>query len=120
MKSPANVGQPLAEQVAVITGAGRGIGAAIARNLAGMGASTVLLGRTAAHLTETARTITDLGGKAEVVACDVQQLHQLEHAAARVESTFGRCDILVNNAGIGGFKDLLHETLPEDWDKIMN
>jgi len=120
MRSSGEVGQPLAEQVAVITGAGRGIGAAIAQKLASMGAAAVLLGRTASSLTETARTITDAGGKAEVVACDVQQLHQLEHAATRVESTFGKCDILVNNAGIGGFNDLLHETLPEDWDKIIN
>src|SRR5882724_2169495 len=112
--------QPLAEQVAVITGAGRGIGAAIARKLADMGAAAVLCGRTPFDLDTTAKAITDAGGRAEVVACDVQQLHQLEHAAARVGSTFGRCDILVNNAGIGGFNDLLHEMLPEDWDNIMN
>jgi 3-oxoacyl-[acyl-carrier protein] reductase len=47
-------------------------------------------------------------------------LHQLEYAAARVDSTFGRLDILVNNAGVGGFKDPLHDVLPEDWDRILN
>jgi len=112
--------QPLSGQVAVITGAGRGIGAAIARKIAGLGASAVLLGRTKTALDETARTIVDAGGKTEVIPCDVTVLHQLEYAAARVDSTFGRLDILVNNAGVGGFKDPLHNTLPEDWDRILN
>jgi len=112
--------QALAGQVAVITGAGRGIGAAIARKLAVLGATSVLLGRTKSSLDETAQTIIGDGGKTEVVPCDVTVLHQLEHAAARVDSTFGRVDILVNNAGIGGFNDPLHTLLPEDWDRILN
>jgi 3-oxoacyl-[acyl-carrier protein] reductase len=111
---------PVAGQVAVITGAGRGIGAAIARKLAKLGATAVLCGRTQATLDSTARDIIDAGGKAEVVPCDVTVLHQLEYAAARVESTFGRLDILVNNAGVAGFKDPLHNLQPEDWDKILN
>jgi len=112
--------QPIAGQVAVVTGAGRGIGAAIARKLAALGATTVLLGRTQSSLDETARAIVDSGGKTEVIPCDVTVLHQLEYAAARVDSTFGRLDILVNNAGVGGFTELLHNLLPEEWDKILN
>jgi NAD(P)-dependent dehydrogenase (short-subunit alcohol dehydrogenase family) len=112
--------QPLDGQVAVITGAGRGIGAAIARKLAAMGATAVLLGRTQSALEETARGITDTGGKTEVIPCDVTVLHQLEYASTRVDSTFGRLDILVNNAGVGGFNDTLHNLLPEDWDRILN
>ena len=112
--------QPLAGQVAAVTGAGRGIGSAIARKLAALGAVTVLLGRTKSTLDETARTIVDAGGKTEVIPCDVTVLHQLEYAAARVDSTFGRLDVLVNNAGIGGFNDLLHNLPPEDWDLILN
>ena len=111
---------PLAGQVAVITGAGRGIGAAIARQLAGLGATAVLCGRTKSTLDETARTILDAGGKTEVIPCDVTVLHQLEYAAARVDSTFGRVDILVNNAGVGGVNDTLHNLLPEEWDRILN
>lgn len=112
--------QPLAGQVAVVTGAGRGIGAAIARKLAHLGATIVLCGRTKSTLDETARAIVDTGGKTEVIPCDVTVLHQLEYAAARVDSTFGRLDILVNNAGVGGFKDPLHNVLPDDWDRILN
>ena len=112
--------QPLAGQVAVTTGAGRGIGAAIARKLAALGATSVLLGRSQSSLDQTARAITDAGGKAEVIPCDVTVLHQLEYASARVDSTFGRLDILVNNAGVGGFGEPLHNLPPEDWDRILN
>jgi 3-oxoacyl-[acyl-carrier protein] reductase len=112
--------QPLAGQVAVTTGAGRGIGAAIARKLAALGATAVLLGRTKSTLDETARTIVEAGGKTEVIPCDVSVLHQLEYASARVDSTFGRLDILVNNAGVGGFDGPLHNLPPEDWDCILN
>jgi len=112
--------KPLVGQVALVTGAGRGIGAAIARKLAALGAASVLCGRTQATLDETAETIIKAGGKAEVVPCDVTVLRQLEYAAARVESTFQRLDILVNNAGVGGFKDPLHTLPPEDWDRILN
>ena len=115
-----DTGQPLAGQVAVITGAGRGIGSAISRKLAELGATAVLLGRSQSSLDQTARGITDAGGKAEVIPCDVTVLHQLEYAATRVDSTFGRVDILVNNAGVGGFNDPLHNLSPEDWDRILN
>lgn len=111
---------PLKGQVAVITGAGRGIGAAIARQLASLGATAALCGRTQATLEQTATTIADSGGQAEVIPCDVTVLHQLQHAAARIESTFGRTDILVNNAGIGGINSTLHELPPEQWDSILN
>jgi 3-oxoacyl-[acyl-carrier protein] reductase len=112
--------QPLSGQVAIVTGAGRGIGAAIARKLARLGATAVLCGRTQSTLDSTAQSILDAGGKTEVIPCDVTVLHQLEYAATRVDSTFGRCDILVNNAGVAGFNDALHNMLPDDWDRILN
>jgi NAD(P)-dependent dehydrogenase (short-subunit alcohol dehydrogenase family) len=112
--------QHLAGQVAVVTGAGRGIGAAIARRLAARGAASVLLGRTQSSLDQTARAIVDSGGTSEVIPCDVTVLPQIEYAAARVDSTFGRVDLLVNNAGIGGFNGQLHNLPPEEWDRILN
>ena len=115
-----DTGQPLAGQVAVVTGAGRGIGAAIARRLAALGATAVLCGRTQSTLDATARSILDAGGKVEVIPCDVTVLHQLEYTAARVDTTYGRLDILVNNAGVARFTEPLHNLLPEDWDRILN
>jgi 3-oxoacyl-[acyl-carrier protein] reductase len=112
--------QPLAGQVAVVTGAGRGIGAAIARELSSLGAVAVLCGRTRAVLESSAEAIAQAGGKAEVVACDVTNLESVEAAAKQVESWFGRVDILVNNAGIGGFGGPLHQLAPDAWDAILN
>jgi 3-oxoacyl-[acyl-carrier protein] reductase len=112
--------RPLAGQVAVVTGAGRGIGAAIAQKLSELGATAVVCGRTRSTLESTARTIATAGGKAEAVVCDVTDLASVESAAVRVESSFGRVDILVNNAGIGGFGGPLHLLLPDSWDKILN
>lgn len=112
--------QHLAGQVAVITGAGRGIGAAIARRLAALGAASVLLGRTQSSLDQTARVIVDHGGRTEVIPCDVTVLPQIESAAARVDSIFGRVDMLVNNAGVGGFSSQLHNLPPEEWDRLLN
>jgi 3-oxoacyl-[acyl-carrier protein] reductase len=110
----------LAGQVAIVTGAGRGIGAAIARSLAKLGATVVLSGRTRDALEASAKAIADAGGKAEVIPCDVSSLESVEAAAKRAESSFGRVDILVNNAGIAGFGGPLHQLPPDAWDQILN
>jgi len=115
-----NAAQGLLGQVAVVTGAGRGIGAAIALELSRMGATVVLCGRTLAALESSAKAITEAGGKAEVVVCDVTSLPSIESAAGRVETSIGRLDILVNNAGIGGFGGPLHQLAPEAWEQILN
>jgi 3-oxoacyl-[acyl-carrier protein] reductase len=112
--------QPLDGQTAVVTGAGRGIGAAIARKLAALGAMVALCGRTMAALEATAKAIAEAAGKSEVVPCDVSDLHSVEMAAQAVEKTIGRIQILVNNAGVGGFGGPLHELPPESWDQILN
>ena len=114
------VSAALKDQIAVITGAGRGIGAAIARKLAEMGAQAVLCGRTRGPLESTAAAISKAGGQAEVVECDVTDLRSVERAAAHVERTFGRTDVLVNNAGVGGFGGPLHQMPPESWDQVLN
>ena len=110
----------LAGQVAVVTGASRGIGAAIALALAGLEATTILCSRKQSDLEGVARAIAQNGGKAEVIACDVTNLSSVEAAAKQVEASFGRLDILVNNAGIGGFGGPLHQLPPEEWDQILN
>jgi 3-oxoacyl-[acyl-carrier protein] reductase len=115
-----DTGEPLAGQVAVITGAGRGIGAAIAARLSRLGVTVVLCGRTRATLDATAKTIASTGGRVEVIPCDVADLNSVESAARQVQSSLGRADILVNNAGVGGFRYPLHELPPDAWDQILN
>lgn len=112
--------RPVAGQVAVITGAGRGIGAAIAKRLANLGAATVLCGRTRQPLESTAKGISNDGGKAEVALCDVTDLSAVEELVKQVNATYGRLDILVNNAGIGGFGGPLHQLPPDSWDQVLN
>jgi 3-oxoacyl-[acyl-carrier protein] reductase len=115
-----DTGQPLNGQVAVVTGAGRGIGAAIARRVAALGAHVILCGRTRSALDSTAKTIIAARGKAEIVACDVADLRSVEAAAQHVDKNPGRVDLLVNNAGIGGFGGPLHQLPPDGWDEILN
>jgi len=110
----------LAGQVAVVTGGGRGIGAAIAQRLASMGATTVIAGRHVEQLRKTAEAISAHGGKCEALACDVSDLKSVEAFAEQVLNTFKHVDILVNNAGIGGFSAPLHKLPPEQWDAILN
>ena len=110
----------LAGQVAVITGAGQGIGAAISATLAGMGATVVLSGRSRDSLAATARAIVEAGGLAEAFECDVTDISSVQRVSAEVQARFGRTDILVNNAGVGSFGAPLHEMAPDAWDSVLN
>jgi len=112
--------KPLTAQVAVVTGAGRGIGAAIAQRLAALGATAVLCGRSMKPLQATAADITASGGQSQAVQCDVCNSGSVQALADVVEKTFGRVDILVNNAGVGSFAAPLHELTPEAWEKVLN
>jgi 3-oxoacyl-[acyl-carrier protein] reductase len=115
-----NITQCLQGQVSVVTGAGRGIGAAIATRLAGLGAIVVLCGRSRSRLESVAQALSRAGQHSDVFECDVTSLASVESLARHVETSFGRVDILVNNAGIGGFSQALHELPPESWDQILN
>src|SRR3954462_323119 len=110
----------LAGKVAVVTGAGRGIGAAIATRLAAMGAATVIAGRNLKQLQTTAREIASKSGTCEAMTCDVTDLQSVESLTAAVLKKFKQVNILVNNAGIGGFGGPLHKLPPADWDAILN
>jgi len=110
----------LAGRVALVTGSGKGIGAAVARRLAALGATTVVSGRTRSDLERTASDITQEGGKAVIQECDVSNLKSVEALAQKVGSEVGGLHILVNNAGIGGFKNPLVQMSPDAWDQILN
>jgi len=110
---------PLQDQTAVVTGAGRGIGAAIARKLADLGAHVFVCGRTQSHLDQTVQSILAATGRAEALACDVTTLGSVQEAARAVQFRRQRCDILINNAGIGGFGGPLHQLAPDEWDRIL-
>ena len=88
--------QPLAGRHALVTGAGRGIGAAIAERLIQEGARVTLLGRQLATLEATARK---LGDATQIVTGDVSDAEQMRAAVARACEHFGALDILINNAG---------------------
>jgi 3-oxoacyl-[acyl-carrier protein] reductase len=106
-------------QVAVVTGAARGIGAAIAKRLAAMGATVVLTARDQARLDEVTREIEAAGGRAEVDAFDLLDEAAIASFAASIQRQHTRCDVLVNNAGVGRMGAPLHETAPKDWEAVM-
>jgi 3-oxoacyl-[acyl-carrier protein] reductase len=110
---------PLTDQVAVVTGAARGIGEAIALRLARMGAAVLLTARDHVRLAEVKKEIERQDGRAFVMACDVTDAKAVAALGERVQKEHGRCDILVNNAGIGVLRKPLIELPVEEWDKMM-
>jgi NAD(P)-dependent dehydrogenase (short-subunit alcohol dehydrogenase family) len=106
-------------QVALVTGASRGIGQAIALGLAGAGADIALVGRDLATLEPVAQEIErDLGRQALSVPLDVSDVVAIPGAVATIVERFGRIDILVNNAGLNIRKATLEYT-PEEWDTVL-
>ncbi|MEN3001872.1 MAG: 3-oxoacyl-[acyl-carrier-protein] reductase [Armatimonadota bacterium] len=105
-------------RVALVTGAGRGIGAAIARTLAEAGARVAVLSRTEANAQQVVQQIVQAGGEAIPLAADVADAAAVENAIDTVLNRWERLDILVNNAGIT--RDmLLLRMKDEDWDEVL-
>ncbi|WHY83959.1 3-ketoacyl-ACP reductase [Neobacillus novalis] len=111
--------QSLKGKVAFVTGAGRGIGKAIAIALANEGINVGLLARTEAALKEVASEAEGLGVKVAYAAVDVSSLEKVDQAIEKLTNQLGTADILINNAGIGKFATLL-EMDPEEWKKIID
>ena len=102
----------LDDRVAVVTGAGRGIGAASALALAEAGADIVLAARTEDQLREVAAQVEALGRKALVVPADLSDLDQVAALAQTAVDAFGRLDVVVNNVGGSMPKEFVRRTWP--------
>jgi citronellol/citronellal dehydrogenase len=117
---------PLFGKVAIVTGASRGIGKAVALGLAREGASVVVVARSEVErpgspgtIHATAAEIQAGGGKALAVRCNLREEESIYAMVGRATEAFGRIDVLVNNAGIGSYRPFL-ETTVKQWDLVMD
>jgi NAD(P)-dependent dehydrogenase (short-subunit alcohol dehydrogenase family) len=110
----------LAEQVAIVTGGGQGIGQRIAAAFAGAGATVVVTGRTAATLAETVALVEQAGRRALAIVADVAKQEDCERMVAETLGAFGRLDILVNNAGIAGATKSTLDMSLDEWQEVID
>lgn len=116
---PAGFSVDLTGQVAIVTGASRGLGKAMAVALGQSGARVACVARDAGKLQDTVAEITRLGGQAEACPCDVTDRPKVDELVDRIADEWKRLDILVNNAGIT--RDTLLPRMSDDeWDDVIN
>lgn len=109
----------MTQSVAIVTGGGRGLGKAIAEDLARRGAGVVLAGRTRSQLEESRSAIEAAGGQALAVPTDVADADSVQHLFDSCLAHFGRLDVLVNNAGVA--PDIrLTELDEKDWERVFD
>lgn len=107
----------LRDKVAIVTGAGRGIGRAIALALAKEGADVVTVARSD-EIYDVAKEIEGLGRRSLAIKCNVSKWNDVQNVVKRTLETFERIDILINNAGISHVA-LIENITPDDWDRVM-
>jgi NAD(P)-dependent dehydrogenase (short-subunit alcohol dehydrogenase family) len=107
-------------KVALVTGAGSGIGKAAAVMMAKEGAKVGILSRSRDELQETANEIQGAGSEALIIEADVSSPEQMKTAVERLAGQFGRLDIVFANAGINGVWAPLEDLEPEEWDKTLD
>jgi NAD(P)-dependent dehydrogenase (short-subunit alcohol dehydrogenase family) len=115
-----NKSSEFAGRSAFVTGAGTGIGAAVARELASRGAAVTLFGRRAEPLQDTAAAIRADGGKVLVIAGDVANAENVESAIKKTLAQFGGLHFAVNNAGVDGGTCRLAEVSVANWHETLN
>jgi len=103
---------------ALITGAGKGIGKAIAIALAKEGVNVILVARTQSEIDEAAKEVSNLGVKSFAITADVSSIDSVNNAVEKAFAEFKTIDILINNAGIAAFGKFL-ELEPTDWERII-
>ena len=109
----------LTDRIALITGASRGIGQAVAKRFAAEGAQLILVARTVKGLEETDDAVRAAGGKATLVQLDLGDAAAIEASARMIMTRFGRLDILVGNAGVLGEMTSIAHSSPEEWNKTL-
>ncbi|MEU6994116.1 glucose 1-dehydrogenase [Streptomyces sp. NPDC046465] len=119
MSMPTSVPMSMDGRCAVVTGAGSGLGRAIARRLAADGAHVVVAGDKEGPLTETGGLIAEEGGEAVAMRCDVTREEDVIALMRRTMDRFGRLDVLVNNAGVE-FAKRVEDTTVGEWDRLMD
>jgi NAD(P)-dependent dehydrogenase (short-subunit alcohol dehydrogenase family) len=107
-------------KVALVTGAGSGIGAAAAAFLARNGARIAAVGRTGDELEQMVEQITRAGGKAMAVVADISRPEDMQRAASETASAWDRIDIVFANAGINGTWAPIEDLTPEEWQKTLD
>jgi NAD(P)-dependent dehydrogenase (short-subunit alcohol dehydrogenase family) len=114
-----NAQKPLTDKIALVTGASRGIGAALALQLAEAGAHVVAVARTVGGLEELDDKIKAIGGSATLVPLDIKDMDGIARLALALYERFGRLDVMVGNAGILGVLSPLPHVEPKDFDNIF-
>jgi NAD(P)-dependent dehydrogenase (short-subunit alcohol dehydrogenase family) len=111
--------KPLADRIALVTGASRGIGFALARKLAEAGAHVVATARTVGGLEELDDAIRAGGGSATLVPLDLMDVAGIDRLGAALDQRYGRLDVLVGNAGVLGPTSPLGHVEPKAWDEAL-
>ncbi len=106
-------------RIALVTGASRGSGAAVAKAFAGEGAQVIVTGRTQGGLEEVDDAIRAMGQEAVLFPADLTDFEMIDRMALAIHQRFGRLDILVGNAGILGSLTPMHHIEPSQWDAVM-
>lgn len=112
-------GGRLEGRIALITGASRGIGAAVAKAFAAEGAQTILVARTQGGLEEVDDAVRAMGSAVTLFPTDLTDFDMIDRMALAIHERFGRLDILVGNAGILGPLSPMHHIEPGQWDAVM-
>src|SRR6202521_728287 len=119
MTDEASGAKPLLDQVAIVTGSGRGIGRGVAMCLARAGAHVVIVDQAPERIASVTAAVEDLGVQAMGVATDVSRSAEVKRMVQQAVERFGKIDILVNNAGTLVVKPMVEQT-EEEWDRVLD